>query len=224
MISFFLILFPPSVNCPLLPSPIHSLSRCMQTTIPLFFFLLYFPEHSLTTHKGPCLADRSCNYLLVLTRVQRSEISISNNNGVQDAGSCMLGIWQASRLLEPAWGEENSQRGLCPREDGHGCFGFVRGKFQRIPYASWGNMMNLFSNIQAVNPASIPTHSGVPMNLRQAGDCSCHSHPPDFKLHMFSSFAKCKKHQENKSPNHAYRWGNISWTAIINSPAFSHPQ
>lgn len=28
----------------------------MQTTIPLFFFLLYFPEHSLTTHKGPCLA------------------------------------------------------------------------------------------------------------------------------------------------------------------------
>ena len=130
----------------------------MQTTIPLFFFLLYFAEHSLTTHKGPCLADRSCNYLLVLTRVQRSEISISNNNGVRDAGSCMLGIWKVSRLLEPTWGEENPHRGLCPQEGGHRHFGLAKGKFQQIPYTCWGKMINLSSSFPAVNP-SAPTHS-----------------------------------------------------------------
>lgn len=118
---FFLILSftPTSELSP--PSISYSLSISLYANHnPLFFFLLYFPEHSLTTHKGLCLADRSCNYLLVLTRVQRSEISISNNNGVWGAGSCMLGIWQLSRPQEPTAGEGNPHRGPCPREGGHG--------------------------------------------------------------------------------------------------------
>lgn len=210
MISFFLILsfFPPSVNCPLLPSPIHSLSHCMQTTIPLFFFLLYFPEHSLTTHKGPCLADRSCNYLLVLTRVQRSEISISNNNGVRDAGSCMLGIWQVSRLLEPTWGEGNPHRGLCPREGGRGHFCFVRGKSQHVPYACWVEDDQLDVLQYSSCKSCLYSHSfwcthepkaSRTLFLLQLPSCLQNS---NFFFHLQS----VKKPQENRSSNHVRKY------------------
>lgn len=165
----------------------------MQTAIPLFFFLLYFPEHSLTTHKGPCLADRSCNYLLVLTRVQRSEISISNNNGVRDAGSCMLGIWQVSRLLEPVRGEGNPRRGLCPREGGQ--FYDVGGNSNTSLMPGVGKpQVILPSHTPGLNPASASTYSGVPRNQRQAGYLPCCNYPLTFS--NFTHFIHLQ-HAEN---------------------------
>lgn len=53
-------------------------------------------------------------------------------------------------------------------------------------------MINLFSNIPAVNPASASTRSGVPVDLRQAGDRSCYSSPPDFKLNTFFHLQSAK--------------------------------
>lgn len=173
----------------------------MQTTIPLFFFLLYFPEHSLTTHKGPCLADRSCNYLLVLTRVQRSEISISNNNGLWDAGSCMLGIWQVSRLLEPTEGKGNLHRGLCPQKGGRFCS--VRGNFKAF-------------QIPVVIPASALTLSGVPMNLRQDGHLSCCNYPLTSTFtHLFHlQHAKntCKADHQTMHISKEISPGLLQWT------------
>lgn len=194
MISFLLILSFSPISELSPPSISYSLSISLYANHnPPFLLSALFSWTLINYSQRTVPGDRSCNYLLVLTRVQRSEISISNNNGVRDAGSCVLGIWQVSRLLKPTWGEGNPHRGQCPREGGRGHFCFVRGKFQRILYACWGKMIDLSSNIPAVNTASIPTHSGASVNLRQAGDCSCYSYPPDFKLHTFFSFAKCKK-------------------------------